>query len=135
MEYIQDRSIVTAAMAAATYCGRAFNLGTRRWETLVGANMASGRGVPMSRYHIRYAEVRVYTSTGSARTGTFVRVQVCMDSLHTGQLVNLCHGIHGNYAPVYYVGDALMLAGLQWVVQKAGVVENDIVEIKAVYER
>lgn len=126
MDWAEDTWTVQAGDAAAAYAGRAFNLETRRWETISGVFCGRSR---MTRYKLITAEVRVTNAAGVNRRGVLGHLYVIGDPQATNRLIELQGAdlLQRGDNWIHWAGEYPMCAGFQYHFSMGGVVATDII--------
>jgi hypothetical protein len=132
MDWAEDIWTVQAADAAAAYAGRAWNLDTRRWETISGVFCSRSA---MTRYKLRTCEVRVTNSSGVNRRGIICHLYVVGDPQATNRLIALpgAESLQRGDVWSHWGGEYPLLAGFQYHYSLGGVIATDIVHAQIGY--
>jgi len=134
MDWAEDTWTVQAGDAAAAYAGRAWNMDTRRWETISGVFCTRSL---MTGFRLRTAEVRCTNAGGVNKRGVICHLYVIGDPQATNRLIELPHAelLQRGDTWSHWAGDYPILAGFQFHYSLGGVIATDIIHAQIGYSR
>lgn len=133
-QWVEDKYVIQAADAAATYACRGWNVALGRWETLPATNLTPYGG-DLKPLMLRHVECRVFHTSGTEATGVLLWLGCAIDQKRPGVLLTLGNFIHGvaNRAVVWQ-GNIPLGGGVVWRVAQGGLIAGDWVEMAVGYE-
>lgn len=135
MEWLEDRHTVTAAEAAYTDVGRAWNWQIRKWEDI--SNGAYLSRSLHSAYDLLAVNIRIYNSSGSDIRGRVIQYGVVGDPLATDRVIRLYNGryLTGGHIGANWLGKYPFCAGFYYRIAQGGTHEDEVIVAKIGYMR
>ena len=134
MQWLTDSYTVVAGDVAKAWCGRGYNAGVGRWESLMGVAM---QATVIRQGIVRSIDLRVFDGvTGGIKDGVFAMVFVVGDGTHTDYVVPVLQGVMSRsklLCRAFEIG-VPMLGGIQWRIMQGGLAVPDRVDIGVGYE-
>ena len=132
MQWLVDSHTIVAGDIVPAWFGRAYNIKTGVFETLLGANMSQSRLTTSHR--LRSMDMVIHDSTGRIKCGVWVVGFVIGDPQVTGYVVPWFQRIQSNGRLLQWNGNEPMLCGFAYRIHQGGVVAGDYIDIGVGYE-
>jgi len=129
MNWLRDAYVITVADLVGGYCGRGYSHKTGTFSNLV-ANPPTRL---MSRHILRSMSIR-FQRTGLFIQGLFVSGYIHGDEQQTDYVVPWWAGVQSKGHHVTWQGRQEMLCGMEWRVNKGGVLAGDLIYFDVGYE-